>query len=53
MQQAAILEAFAGLSDPRRGAGQRHTQPLIKAAQSSPTALSSRHETGLGDQGKP
>jgi hypothetical protein len=31
MQQAAILEAFADLSDPRRRAGQRHSQPLCLA----------------------
>ena len=31
MTQAAILEAFADLPDPRRGAGQRHTQALCLA----------------------
>lgn len=31
MTQAAILEAFAELPDPRRGAGQRHTQTLCLA----------------------
>lgn len=30
MCQIAIIEAFAGLEDPRRRAGQRHTLPLCK-----------------------
>ena len=31
MSQIAIIEAFAGLEDPRRRAGQRHTLPLCLA----------------------
>lgn len=31
MCQIAIIEAFAGLEDPRRRAGQRHILPLSLA----------------------
>lgn len=31
MSEIAIIEAFADLPDPRRGAGQRHRQALCLA----------------------
>lgn len=49
MQQAAILEAFAGLSDPRRGAGQRHTQPLCLALFTLAVAAGNKGFLAIGD----
>ena len=49
MTQAAILEAFAELPDPRRGAGQRHIQPLCLALFTLAIAAGNRGFIAIGD----
>ncbi len=49
MTQAAILEAFAALPDPRRGAGQRHAQALCLALFTLAVAAGNRGFLAIGD----
>lgn len=49
MSQAAILEAFAELKDPRRRAGQRHTQPLCLALFTLAIAAGNKGFLAIGD----
>lgn len=53
MEQVAILEAEAGLSDPRRGAGQRHTQPLCLALFTLAVAAGNWQSLHRSAQGQP
>lgn len=49
MSQAAILEAFAELKDPRRRAGQRHTLPLCLALFTLAIAAGNKGFLAIGD----
>lgn len=49
MAQAAILEANAYLPDPRRGAGQRHSQALCVALFTLAVAAGNRGFLAIGD----
>ncbi|MBZ8180584.1 transposase family protein [Oscillatoria salina] len=49
MQQAAILEAFADLPDPRRKAGQRHSISLCLALFTLAIAAGNRGFLAIGD----
>lgn len=49
MYQIAILEAFAGLEDPRRRAGQRHTLALCLALFTLAIAAGNRGFLAIGD----
>ena len=49
MTQAAILEAFAELQDPRRRAGQRHTLPLCLALFTLAIAAGNKGFLAIGD----
>lgn len=47
--QIAIIEAFAGLEDPRRRAGQRHTLPLCLALFTLAIAAGNKGFLAIGD----
>jgi DDE_Tnp_1-associated len=47
--QIAIIEAFIGLKDPRRRAGQRHTLPLCLALFTLAIAAGNRGFLAIGD----
>ena len=49
MPQAAILEAFADLPDLRRGAGQRHSQPLCLAIFTLAVVAGNKGFLAIGD----
>lgn len=49
MTQAAIVEAFVELSDPRRRAGQRHTLPLCLALFTLAIAAGNKGFLAIGD----
>ncbi|WP_156435402.1 transposase family protein [Leptolyngbya sp. O-77] len=49
MTTLAILEAFAHLPDPRRGAGQRHNQALCLALFTLAVAAGCRGFLAIGD----
>ncbi len=49
MQQAAILEAFADLTDRRRQAGQRHSLPLCLALFTLAVAAGNKGFIAIGD----
>ncbi len=49
MSQIAIIEAFAGLEDPRRRAGQRHTLPLCLALFTLAIAAGNKGFLAIGD----
>lgn len=49
MQQAAIIEAFSELPDPRRGAGQRHAQALCLALFTLAIAAGNKGFLAIGD----
>ena len=49
MQQVAILEAFADLPDPRRRAGQRHSQALCLAVFTLAIASGNKGFLAIGD----
>lgn len=49
MSQIAIIEAFAGLEDPRRRAGQRHTLPLCLAIFTLAVAAGNQGFLAIGD----
>ena len=49
MCQIAILETFAGLEDPRRRAGQRHTLPICLALFTLALTAGNRGFLAIGD----
>jgi len=49
VSQIAIIEAFAGLEDPRRRAGQRHTLPLCLAIFTMAIAAGNKGFLAIGD----
>jgi len=49
MCQIAILEAFAGVEDPRRQAGQRHTLPICLALFTLAIAAGNKGFLAIGD----
>lgn len=49
MSQIAIIEAFAGLEDPRRRAGQRHPLPLCLALFTLAIAAGNKGFLAIGD----
>ena len=49
MTQAAIIEAFAELPDPRRRAGQRHTLPICLALFTLAIAAGNKGFLAIGD----
>lgn len=49
MQQPAILEAFAELSDPRQASGKRHSQPLCLALFTMAVVAGNQGFLAIGD----